>query len=150
MELLKLYIKMIIFIFLMLIFSNSMAETSSEILYKELKNIPDNELAMCRVKSNDFWFFCSLNRKTYYNCNVGLGSKFTLPKCKPVPCTKCDCEQEAPVKEPVKAPASNPFLDAFKRATDEKESESVEPKQTNPLLDAINKLNAQKKLTKEK
>ena len=89
-----------------------MAETSSEILYKELKNIPDNELAMCRVKSNDFWFFCSLNRKTYYNCNVGLGSKFTLPKCKPVQCEPCN-ETKKPVKEPVKAPASNPLLDAI-------------------------------------
>ena len=149
MELPKLHTEMIIFIFLMLIFSNSMAATSSEILYKKLKNIPDNELAMCRVKSNDFTFLCALNTRNYYNCKYMIGTKFTLPKCKPVQCEPCN-ETKKPVKEPVKAPASNPFLDAFKKATDEKESESVKPKQTNPLLDAINKLNAQKVLTKEK
>ena len=129
-----------LFILLLFVCVNSVAETSSEILYKELKNIPDNELAMCRTKSNDFWFFCSLNRKTYYNCKVGLGSKFTIKKCEPVACVPCN-ETKTPVKEPVNTPvktqASNPVLDVFKKSTENKKPEPVKPKISNPLLDAL-------------
>ena len=129
-------------VFLLTVFAYASQNSySNDITLTKLTNVPDNAIAACKVKSNDFAFLCVLNKKNYYNCKFAIGSKFTLPECKPVPCTKCDCE---PKKEPVKAPANNTFLDAFKKATDKKEPEPVKPKQSNPFLDAINKLNAQK------
>lgn len=86
------------------------AKTPTEQLLADLKNVPKNELASCRVKSNDFVFFCHLNRRNYYNCKIGLGMQFTLPKCEPVAC-KSDTGNT--VKSPEIKSISNLFLDAI-------------------------------------
>ena len=82
----------------------------AEQLIINLENVPENELAICTVKTNDFQFFCWLNRQNYYNCKVGLGTKFTLPKCKPVACVPCTKKETEPISV-VKPKVSNPFID---------------------------------------
>ena len=118
-------------VFLLTVFAYASQNSySNDIALTKLTNVPDNAIAACTVKSNDFAFLCVLNKKNYYSCKFMIGSKFTLPKCRPVPCTKCDCE-------PTKTPANNPFLNAINKATENKKPEPVKPKISNPLLDAL-------------
>ena len=94
--------KFLLFLFLLLPFNVS---GHNEELLTNLNNIPANELALCKVKSNDFVFFCALNKRIPYNCKVGLGMKFTLPKCKPI-----SEEKTEPISEE-KPKVTNPLLD---------------------------------------
>lgn len=88
----------------MKIFVASMVLVAGSVL--ALDNIPDNEIAACKVKSNDFVFLCHLNTKNYHSCKFMLGTQFDLPTCKP-------CEEKS-VVEKVNTPApSNPLLDLF-------------------------------------
>lgn len=75
-----------------------------------LDNIPDNEIAACKVKSNDFTFLCHLNTKNYHSCKFMIGATFDLPKCEPYTEKK---EIPVVVIEQKQEPY-NPFLDAFR------------------------------------
>lgn len=92
---------------------------SNEIKYTKLIDIPDNELATCRVKSNDFVFLCHLNIKTLYNCKFAIGTMFTPPVCK-----ECD----------------KPFVKSKTVLTPNTTTHTV----PNPLLDAIRKMQTEK------
>lgn len=71
-----------------------------------LDNIPDNEIAACKVKSNDFVFLCHLNAKNLHSCKFMLGTQFDLPTCKP-------CEEKSVVEKVNQTAPSNPLLDLF-------------------------------------
>lgn len=87
---------------LLIILFGNLSYAGNDATLTKLKNIPDGQIAACKVKSNDFQFLCLLNTKNYYSCKFMIGTKFVLPKC----------EECKPVK-PVKPKVSNPFLDAI-------------------------------------
>lgn len=98
----------ILSVLLLLTASYSMADERQELMSR-LDKIEGGDVAMCRMKDDSLWFICSMNKRNYYNCRIGLAGKFTLKKCEPVACAPCKTETVSPVAKGV----SNPLLDLF-------------------------------------
>lgn len=111
---------------MILICSNTPANaaTECEAILENLRNKKQDETAICRMKTDDFVFFCTLDKDNYRNCRVGFGINYTLPSCKPVACVETDRDCE---------PGDEKLVPA-----DEPPTNQEQPPRSNPLLDLLN------------